>query len=207
MFDPDTWGTVAAVTSAIGTSGAAVVAATYYIYTTTSDRKSQARHVKYALVLDKLEDGIEATIRNLSDRPIYDVELHAERLSLKELVKDRSKYRMLSKEDLESLKRGWESASQGLIHIASFDIALFPPGGRGDVYLDARDSQFHCLSITFKDALARRWELEMDGTDVTRFKVKDDPPYRWWNGIKDRKATKGYRHRMQSINQWVKENS
>jgi hypothetical protein len=51
VFDVDIWGNVAAWASAIGTGGAAIVAASYYIVSARSRKRAQARQVHVAVVL------------------------------------------------------------------------------------------------------------------------------------------------------------
>jgi hypothetical protein len=45
VFDVDIWGNVAAWASAIGTGGAAIAAASYYILSARSRKRAQARQV------------------------------------------------------------------------------------------------------------------------------------------------------------------
>lgn len=78
IFEPAEWGTFGQWASALGTTAA--FSATFYVIRRDSKvrRYSQARKVAYYRVdLGKDRGGIWShTVENLSDEPIYDVELH-----------------------------------------------------------------------------------------------------------------------------------
>lgn len=69
MFPVDIWGNVAAWVGAIGTSAAALGAATFYIYDRYRESTSQSRAVNYIQV------GAEYIVTNASSQPIYHVRL------------------------------------------------------------------------------------------------------------------------------------
>lgn len=69
MFSVDIWGGVAAWVGAVGTSGAALAAAVYYISDRHRESTSQSRAINY------LREGTTYVITNASDQPIYQIRL------------------------------------------------------------------------------------------------------------------------------------
>jgi hypothetical protein len=104
VFAAEIWGTVAQWVSAIGTSGAAMAAAGYYIFDKSLAAKAQARQIRVKITALRPEIGFD--VHNHSEHPIFAL---AVMVSIRRF------------KDALSVPHTWwiedETAKDGLVHI------------------------------------------------------------------------------------------
>ena len=161
MFPVEIWGTVAQWISAVGTSGAAIAAGSYYILDKRRAKKTQSKKIYISYLERKITDQHHVHVTNNSDNSIFDVHIYILPRAYGKLAKDRAKCeseRQDIKEKLQLLMsyRDWQRDWQRVP-----EIPKVGPGESATLKTDCNLIYEH-ISLIFRDAATRRWIVDID---------------------------------------------
>jgi hypothetical protein len=165
MFDVEIWGTVSSWFGVLGTVASVGTAAFYYVRSQRLEEYAQARHVRFVSDLSD-DSGFHARVFNFSDESIFDVTPTQERTwTLREVLeREARRYssQRVSDERIAELHEEWSVAPGGILHVQSHDGGHIKAGGDATFVFKGRYSAAQDYSVSFRDAMARTWCLDLD---------------------------------------------
>jgi hypothetical protein len=151
------WGTVAAWFSAIGTSGAAVAAATYYIVDSLRANRRQAQLIT-CWIVDGPSNSIVHVV-NYSNEPVFYLMLEFMSISTRRARK--------TKKELLMSKHPDDPAHFKYFHVKwlyeiSHDIDFAPGASKEIEHEFEYDPSYYEVTIYFNDAHGRKWYKDVN---------------------------------------------
>lgn len=196
MFPVEIWGTVAAWFGAIVTSFSFAGAVIFFIANKVREDHAQARHIR----LDRNtsdKDKCWLVVYNDSDESIFDVSFHLKRKKFKDWVLGPG-VGPVSKEKVNKAYNVWLDLSMSGRSQDDFENGRVRAGEYKDLNFNRPYSGANEYSVTFRDALAVKWELTLGSDRPVR--VREWPRSKWlWSKIRYPKESAQewrYRRRM-----------
>lgn len=173
-FLASVWGTVSSWFGVLGTVISIGTAAFYYVRNLRREEHAQARHVTF-VSRSWNADRYSAVVYNLSDESVFDVSPSQQRvLRFRDVLERVSQQEgRVSDARIEELRTEWRGASGGIFQVQSDESGHVKPGEHKDIVFRGPRSFAQSYTISFRDAMARHWQLELDTVEPVRIRDQD----------------------------------
>ncbi|WP_241473782.1 hypothetical protein [Mycolicibacterium neoaurum] len=219
-FDASIWGDVATWAGALGTSGAAIAAASFYIHDKRTERKKQALAVSVSVEESgkvpkagkKIEWDLHLSITNNSDLAISQVRAELELKPFKDTVLIRNGTTLY--DCLPQMKGEWENSQV----VKSLAFPKFRPDVEAGLtlsqtYKGMKMTPYYKLRVIFVDANSYTWAITVPSVGMVsrRHKLERVKFYKgWWEDAPDMKLTLRQRFYLtqndMKVRRWIRKN-